>query len=43
MITRLIETLKQRFLQEGGIKEQMYKARMQQRGEWSSQSYQKEE
>ncbi len=35
LITRLIETQKRRFLQEGGIKEQMYKARLQQRGDWS--------
>lgn len=32
MITRLIETQKQRFLNEGGIKEQMYRARVQHRG-----------
>ena len=31
MITSLIETQKQRFLKEGGIKEQMYRARVQQR------------
>lgn len=28
MITRLIESQKRRFLEEGGIKEQMYKARV---------------
>ena len=38
LITRLIETQKRRFLQEGGIKEQMYKARLQQRGDWSHRS-----
>ena len=38
MICHLIETQKQRFLQEGGIKEQMYRARVQQRGEWSARS-----
>ena len=32
LITRLIEAQKQRFLDEGGIKEQMYRARMQARG-----------
>ena len=32
LITRLIEAQKQRFLDEGGIKEQMYRARMQSRG-----------
>ena len=40
MICHLIETQKQRFLQEGGIKEQMYRARVQQRGEWSARSTQ---
>ena len=38
MICHLIETQKQRFLQEGGIKEQMYRARVQQRGERSARS-----
>ena len=32
LITRLIEAQKRRFLEEGGIKEQMYRARMQARG-----------
>lgn len=32
LVTRLIEAQKQRFLDEGGIKEQMYRARMQARG-----------
>lgn len=32
LITRLIEAQKQRFLDEGGIKEQMYRARIQARG-----------
>ena len=41
LITRLIETQKRRFLQEGGIKEQMYKARLQQRGDWSHRSTQR--
>ena len=43
MICHLIETQKQRFLQEGGIKEQMYRARVQQRGAqsyWSTRSAQ---
>ena len=39
MICHLIETQKQRFLQEGGIKEQMYRARVQQRGTQSEQGY----
>ena len=38
LITRLIETQKQRFLKEGGIKEEMYRARTAARGtNWSSQ------
>ena len=40
LITRLIEAQKQRFLDEGGIKEQMYRARMQARGGYPSQSAQ---
>lgn len=35
LITRLIETQKRRFIEEGGIKEQMYRARMQARGGYS--------
>ena len=38
LITRLIEAQKQRFLDEGGIKEQMYRARMQARGGTQTQS-----
>ena len=44
LITRLIEAQKQRFLDEGGIKEQMYRARMQSRGgypNYGNQSSQK--
>ena len=41
MITRLIEAQKQRFLQEGGIKEQMYRARVQQRGDYMGRSAQR--
>jgi four helix bundle suffix protein len=40
LITRLIEAQKQRFLDEGGIKEQMYRARMQARGATQNQSAQ---
>ena len=44
LITHLIEAQKQRFLDEGGIKEQMYRARMQARGgfpNYGSQSNQR--
>lgn len=40
LITSLIEAQKRRFLAEGGIKEQMYRARMQARGGYPSQSSQ---
>ena len=40
LITSLIEAQKRRFLAEGGIKEQMYRARMQARGGYPSQSTQ---
>ncbi|WP_092071236.1 four helix bundle suffix domain-containing protein [Prevotella sp. tf2-5] len=33
MISRLIESQKRRFLKEGGIKEQMYKARSSRRSQ----------
>ena len=38
MITGLIEAQKRRFLQEGGVREKMYKARVEERGERNNRS-----
>ena len=40
MLQRLLETMQRRFVTEGGIKEQMFKARTNYRSNQSSQSYQ---
>lgn len=41
MITGLIEAQKRRFLQEGGVREKMYKARVEKRGEHNNRSTQR--
>ena len=40
MLQRLLETMQRRFVTEGGIKEQMFKARTNYRSNQSGQSYQ---